>query len=310
MDLTWIYQLKDLTGEKQLETGSISDTLQGRGKVRVYGKKLNYVDRDILIRLLRDYGINPRPRLVLIVEGYTEEIAFPIIANAMDISLESYDIQIINILGVDRDPRELIIDYTTPDVYSMDKKYYIHPERTKVFLIFDNEGNKRSWIKKLIEKPDEEIEKIMKDVLSIIKNKGGHISANIEKIFLKHTVNYHIWGQEQDDEKLEHRIREKSFEYANFSDEDLSRELNKYGEKHGYNFYVTSDEIKDCRAKNRNLDKFIRDKTDASLNKREFGEQLGNFIAKEIKERTNRFENQRPIEEVLNQIIRFAVEYD
>jgi hypothetical protein len=302
--------LKDLTGEKQLETGSISDTLQGRGKVRVYGKKLNYVDRDILIRLLRDYGINPRPRLVLIVEGYTEEIAFPIIANAMDISLESYDIQIINILGVDRDPRELIIDYTTPDVYSMDKKYYIHPERTKVFLIFDNEGNKRSWIKKLIEKPDEEIEKIMKDVLSIIKNKGGHISANIEKIFLKHTVNYHIWGQEQDDEKLEHRIREKSFEYANFSDEDLSRELNKYGEKHGYNFYVTSDEIKDCRAKNRNLDKFIRDKTDASLNKREFGEQLGNFIAKEIKERTNRFENQRPIEEVLNQIIRFAVEYD
>ncbi|KAF5437574.1 hypothetical protein C5S35_03365 [Candidatus Methanophagaceae archaeon] len=302
--------LEDLTGEKPLETGSISDTMQGRGKVQVYGKELNYVDRDILIGFLREYGINPRPRLVLIVEGYTEQIVFPIIANAMDISLESYDIQIINILGVDRDPRELIIDYATPDVYSMDKKYYIHPERTKVFLNFDNEGNKGSWIKKLIEKPDEEIEKMMNDVLRNIKNKGGDISANTEKIFLKHTVKYHIWGQEQDDEKSEHRIREKSFEYANFSDEELSRELNKYGKKHGYNFDVTSDEIKDCRAKNRNLGKFVKEKTGTDLGKREFGEQIGNFIAKEIKERTNRFENQRKIEEILDQIIRFAVEYD
>ncbi len=287
--------LEDLTGEKQLETGSISDTLQGRGKVRVYGKELNYVDRDILIRLLRDYGINPRPRLVLIVEGYTEEIAFPMIANAMDISLESYDIQIINILGVDRDPRELIIDYATPDVYSMDKKYYIHPERTKVFLIFDNEGNKRSWIKKLIEKPDEEIEKMMKDVVSIIKNKGGDISANIEEMINEHTVKYHLWN--------------KSFEYDNITDDkELSSELNKYGEKYGYVFNITSDEIKECRANNRNLGKFVKEKTGTDLDKREFGEQIGNFIAKEIKERTNRFENQRKIEEVLNQIIRFTVE--
>ena len=302
--------LEDLTGEKQLETGSISDTMQGRGKARFYGKELNYVDRDVLIKLLREYGLNPRPRLVLIIEGDAEEIAFPTIANAMGIPLERYGIQIINIRGVDKGPRELIIHHSTPDIYRMDKEYYIPIERTKVFLIFDKEGNKGSWVRKFIENPDKEIEGMMKDVLRSIKNKGGHVSANTEKIFLKHTVKYHIWEQEQDDEKLEHRIREKSFEYANFSDEELSRELNKYGEKHGYNFDVTSDEIKDCRAKNRNLDKFIRDKTDTSLNKREFGEQLGNFIAKEIKERTNRFENQRPIEEVLDQIIRFAVEYD
>jgi len=136
--------LEDLTGEKQRETGSILDALEGRGKVRVYGKELNYADRDILIRLLREYGINPRPRLVLIVEGYTEEIVFPIIANAMGIPLERYNIQIINIRGVDKDPREFIIDYASPDVYPFDNKYYIHLERTKVFLNFDNEGNKGS----------------------------------------------------------------------------------------------------------------------------------------------------------------------
>ena len=289
--------LKDLTDEKQLETGSISDTMQGRGKEGAYGKELNYVDRDILIMFLREYGINPRPRLVLIVEGYTEGIAFPIIANAMGIPLESYDIQIINIRGVDKDPREFIIDYATPDVYPFDNKYYIHPERTKVFLNFDNEGNKGSWIKKLIEKPDEEIEKLMKEVVSIIKNKGVNISANIEEMIKEHTVKYYFWN--------------KSFEYDNITDDkELSSELNKYGEKHGYQFNITSEDIKECRAKNRNLGKFVEEKTGTDLGKREFGEQIGNFIAKEIKERTNRFENQRPIEEVLNQIIRFTEEYD
>ena len=287
--------LEDLTGEKQLETGSISDTMQGRGNVQVYGKELNYVDRDILIQLLREFGINPRPRLVLIVEGYTEEIAFPIIANAMGIPLERYDIQIINIQGVDKDPRPLIIDYATPDVYPFDNKYYIHLERTKVFLNFDNEGNKGRWIKKLIEKPGEEIEKLMKDVLRNIKNKGVDISANIEKMINEHTVEYHIWN--------------KSFEYDNITDDkELSSELNKYGEKHGYRFNITSEDIKECRAKNRNLGKFVEEKTGTELGKREFGEQIGNFIAKEIKERTNHFENQRPIEEVLNKIIRFTVE--
>jgi hypothetical protein len=286
--------LEDLTGKKQLETGSISDTMRGRGKVRVYDKELNYVDRDVLIKLLREYGINPRPRLVLIVEGDTEEVAFPIIANAMGIPLERYGIQIINIQGVDKHPRELIVHHSTPDIYQEDKEYYIHPERTKVFLIFDNEGNKGSWIKKFIKNPNKEIEGMMEDVLRSIKQKKKNTSAKTEEIFHKHTVKYYIWTN--------------SFEYDNILDnEELSSELNKYGEKHGYNFDVTSDAIKECRANNRNLDKFIRDKTDTSLNKREFGEQLGNFIAKEIKERTNRFENQRRVEKVLDEIIRFTV---
>lgn len=286
--------LEDLTGEKQLETESISDTMQGRGKARFYGKELNYVDRDVLIKLLREYGLNPRPRLVLIVEGDTEEVAFPIIANAMVIPLERYGIEIINIRGIDNDPRELIVHYSIPDIYRVDNEYYIHPERTKVFLIFDREGNKGSWIKNFIDDPDKIIKAMMNKVLDVIKLKKRNISANTDKIFLKHTVNYKIW--------------DKSFEYDNFTDKELSRELNEYGEKYGYKFDATPNEIKDCRSKNRNLGEFIRKKTDTSLNKNEFGEQLANLIAKEIKERTNRFENQRPVEKVLEEIIRFSVE--
>ncbi len=288
--------LEDLTGKKQLETGSLDDTMKGCGVIRVYGKELNYVDRDVLMRFLREYGINPRPRLVLIVEGDTEEVAFPIIANAMDIPLESCGIQIINIHGVDKHPRALIVDYSTPDIYQVDKEYYIHPERTKVFIIFDREGNER-WIKRFIKDPDDEIEKMMKDVLSIIKQKKKNTSAKTNDIFHKHTVKYHIWN--------------KSFEYDNFSDKELSHELNEYGVKHGYQFNITPSEIKNCRYGNKNLKTFLESRPPdyTSLNKREFGEQIGNFIAKEIKERRNRFENQRPVEKVLEEIIRFAVEY-
>lgn len=288
--------LEDLTGKKQLETGSLDDTMKGCGVIRVYGKELNYVDRDVLMRFLREYGINPRPRLVLIVEGDTEEVAFPIIANAMDIPLESCGIQIINIHGVDKHPRALIVDYSTPDIYQVDKEYYIHPERTKVFIIFDREGNER-WIKRFIKDPDDEIEKMMKDVLSIIKQKKKNTSAKTNDIFHKHTVKYHIWN--------------KSFEYDNFSDKELSHELNEYGVKHGYQFNITPSEIKNCRYGNKNLKTFLESRPPdyTSLNKREFGEQIGNFIAKEIKERRNRFENQRPVEKILEEIIRFAVEY-
>lgn len=288
--------LEDLTDKKPLETGSLHDSMRGRGKERFYGKKLNYIDRDVLIRILRQYGINPRPRLVLIVEGYTEETALPIISNAMNIPLERFDIEIVNIRGIDKDLRELIIYHATPDVYQVDKKFHIHPERTKVFILLDREGNKRGWIKKFIDDPDKEIEAMMRDVLNIIKKRSGKSNAKINEIFLKQTVKHKIW--------------DKSFEYDNFDDDELSQELNKYGKRYNYQYDITLDEIRDCRSKHKNLDDFIREKTsnNTNLNKEKFGEQLANLVADEIIRRSNKFENQRPIEKVLEDIVRFTVE--
>lgn len=287
--------LEDLTGRKQLETGSLNDSMQGRGKSRFYGKELNYVDRDILIIILRSYGLNPRPRLILIVEGYTEEAAFPIISGAMDIPLERFDIEIINIRGANKHPRALIIYHSIPDIYKVDKEYHIHPERTKVFIIFDNEGGKRGWLKKFIDDPDKEIEGMMKEVLSVIEMKKTK-NAEIDKIFLEKTVKHRIWN--------------KSFEYDNFTDEELSRELNKYGKNHEQEFNITSSEISECRNRNGNLDEFVREKTanHTNLKKKEFGEQLASLIAKEIAERPNKFENQRPIEKLLVEVVNFTVE--
>ena len=280
--------LEDLTGEKQLDTGSLNDSMRGRGKQRIYGKKLNYKDRDVLIRILRDYGINPKPMLILIVEGYTEEIAIPIIANAMGISLDKFDIEIVNLRGIDKQPRELIIYHATPDIYQVDTKYYIHPERTKVFIILDDEGAKNNWFKD----PDTKIEKMMTDVLSIIQKKK-ETNSNVNEIFYEKTVKYEIW--------------KNNFEYDNFTDEELAKELNKYGEKYGYSFDINSDEILTCRGENKNLDKFLRDRNSTSLNKREFGEQLGKFLEIEINKRQNKFEDQRPIEQIIEKTVLFTV---
>lgn len=282
--------LEDLTGNKQLETGSIFDSMQGRGKLRIYGKELNYIDRDVLIKILREFGINPKPRLVLIVEGYTEETAFPIIANSMDIPLDRFDIEIINIRGINKDPRELLIYHSTPDIYQIEKESYIHPERTKIFIILDNEGGKNGWFIN----PKKEIEKMMREVLSIIEKRLNK-KVSLDKIFFENTVKYNIW--------------DNNFEYDNFSNEELSRELNTYGEKYSHHFNVTPDEIEECREKNKNLDKFIREKTDdtTSLNKKEFGFQLANMVADEIKNRKDKFDNQRPIEKILDNLVRFTI---
>ena len=57
------------------------------------------------------------------------------------------------------------------------------------------------------------------------------------------------------------------------------------------------------------MDKFIREKTDntTSLNKKEFGFQLANMVADEIKNRKDKFDNQRPIEKILENLVRFTI---
>lgn len=293
--------LEELTGEKCLETGSMLDLMKGKGKIMHYGKELNYIDRDILARILYEYGINPRPKLVLIVEGFTEEVAFPIIAEAIGIQLEEFDIEIVNIQGTS-DPRRLIIYHSTPEINKINDECYIRLERTKIYIVIDNEGEKGSWNKDFITNPNIEIEKMMKNISAIIKNKGKVINSDYEEKLLKNTVRFHIWDKKGSE----------SFEYANFTDNELSKELNKYGKNHGYQFNITSKEIEKCREINKNLDKFVRCKTSyrTGLNKKEFGEQLGRSLANEIVHRKDKFENQRPIEKVLTNIVRFAIEKD
>ena len=92
--------LRDLAHERgEKEPDSERDQTQFFQRHR-YGRELNYQDIDILERILTEYNLNPHPRVLFVVEGKTEEVAIPIICEAMGIRLETFSIALHNIAGV------------------------------------------------------------------------------------------------------------------------------------------------------------------------------------------------------------------
>ena len=95
------YFLQDLTGEKQLEPDDIVDGRHGEWKERFYGKKFSYEDPEIRRKIVEEHlAIPPPAKVILLVEGDTEEVAIPILADAMGINFERIGIRIRNFEGV------------------------------------------------------------------------------------------------------------------------------------------------------------------------------------------------------------------
>lgn len=59
--------LFDLTGEKQLDADDLLDGRHGTWKKKVYGQEVDYGSREILRKVLNEYGINPQDKLLLIL---------------------------------------------------------------------------------------------------------------------------------------------------------------------------------------------------------------------------------------------------
>lgn len=92
--------LEDLTGEKQLEPDDITDGLRGKWKKDYYGKEFDYEDTEIQRKIIEDYMTIPRSKVIILVEGDTEEISIPILAEAMGIQLKKMAIRLYNFEGV------------------------------------------------------------------------------------------------------------------------------------------------------------------------------------------------------------------
>lgn len=288
--------LKDL-GKKHVNVESWCNSINAFKKLTHYGKdkELDYCSRNVLERTLHEYGISPRPILALIVEGDTEEEVFNVIANAENMSLGRFGIKIVNTRGVDKDIRELVIDYIRPYIGNIYNKHYILGQ-TKVFILRDREGTEK-WAKRFVSNPPKEIDGIIKEILEIIRKENIILSENQKDIYRKEIIGHHIWN--------------KNFEYDNFTDDrELLIELKKYGNMHNKQLKnITLRDIELCRKENKDLNNFIKEKTGNSvyLGKREFGEQLGRSIVREIKYRKNKSDNQRPIEKILYNILEFAI---
>lgn len=93
------YFLDDLTDEKQMEPDDIMDGGRGSWKDEIYGKKFDYNDSEIRRKIVDEYVKLHIPKVTALVEGETEEISIPIIANAMGIYFEIEDIIIHDFEG-------------------------------------------------------------------------------------------------------------------------------------------------------------------------------------------------------------------
>jgi len=272
--------IEDLTGEEQLETASILDSSRGSWQIRIYGKKINHKDIDVLQRLLTEYRINPNPDLFFIVEGYSEEAVIPIILNAYDLSLEEYRIELYNVKGVDKKIDELIKYKGIPITRKIDDKYYISPYGTKIFGLFDREGRFAH------KEPEEIIDKIMKDIFETLPTE-----LKTEKIY----------------DLLENEIFiikfwDKCFEYDNLSNEELIFLLKEYGMKYGHEFEISDTEMNVYRERNEDIKRLFRNKTGVGLSKKEFGKLIGNYIVENIRNGKEDY----PIINVMNEVIFFS----
>lgn len=125
---------QDLTGGKRYE---FEDSPED--KELFYGEGVPKNDLRFLEFLTNQYGVNPRPKLILVVEGDGEEEQVPRIAEKIvPPSLPRLRVGVMNIKGIGELPKlERLIDH-------------YHSLQTIVFVVLDNENNAHSRRKKLV----------------------------------------------------------------------------------------------------------------------------------------------------------------
>ncbi|MCG7853259.1 MAG: hypothetical protein MIO92_12125 [Methanosarcinaceae archaeon] len=107
-------------------------------KVRYYGAETLANKLEYLEHLANEYRVNPRPKLILVVEGDGEFENIPRIAKAMGMDLNKTSIRLENLQGIDnlRKLPHLIDHY--------------HDLQTVVYVLLDNENNMRQFRQKIL----------------------------------------------------------------------------------------------------------------------------------------------------------------
>jgi hypothetical protein len=128
---------EDLTGEANYEFDDAPED-----KELFYGKGVPNNDLRFLEFLSNRYGVNPRPKLILVVEGNGEEQEFPRLAETLlPPSFSRLRIAVMNIEGIGEMAKlTRLIDH-------------YHSLQTIVFAILDNENNSKAFRTKIAKLP-------------------------------------------------------------------------------------------------------------------------------------------------------------
>ncbi len=91
--------LRDLTGEEQPDPDDITDGRRGDWKDKLFGKKFDYNDPEIKRKIVSKYLTIAIPKVVLLIEGASEETVVRILMNVLGIVPEIQGIAIHNFEG-------------------------------------------------------------------------------------------------------------------------------------------------------------------------------------------------------------------
>jgi hypothetical protein len=258
---------EDLTGDK-LPT---PDELTDKWKNRFYGEGVTENDLQYLEFLTNQYNLNPRPRLILIVEGDGEAEQIPRLAKELlGYSFSRSSIEIVNIQGIGSFTGTKGLDRYGALERFIDAYHY---RQTIVFIVLDNEERVRKIKEKLTKAPSKYYpkRKVTKD----------------EYI--------HVW--------------DKNIEFDNFSHEEIAQAMTILG-KFGYSFQPNEIEDCESRSSHRKRDKLselFEKKLKHGLVKPKLLELLFQFI---ISNSENEFEStgngKRPVVKLMQKIIKLA----
>lgn len=250
------------------------DELYNDWKERRYGKDVTNDELQYLEFLANEYHLNPRPNLILVVEGEGEEKQFPRLAKELfGVSFPILGIEVINIHGIGNFEGKKSIE-----PYGALEKFidYHHHRQTIVFVVLDNEDLRVSQIiKRLIHK----------------------LSKHHPKRRVTKAEYIHLW--------------KKNIEFDNFSNEEIAGAMTELCEKR-YTFQ--DDEIENCKKlfsnkKGNPLGEFFGKKVGYSLCKPKLLNILfGYIISNSGSKLDSDGKVKKPIVEVMQRIIKLALD--
>jgi hypothetical protein len=141
--------LEDLTGKPQYGPDDLFDGRRGEWKKDFYGGEVDFANRDVLRRIVYEYGLDYDCKVLLFLEGDTEVNAVPIIADAMGISFARFGVR-----------PEKLGGYCEIHPKRMEKLLkYAKSNGIMVYIIIDNHEHSREYVEELLIRKDLPVER-------------------------------------------------------------------------------------------------------------------------------------------------------
>lgn len=221
---------EDVTGER-LPT---PDDDHHRWKERVYGEGVPEQELEFLEYLTNQFNLNPRPKVILVVEGEGEFKQLPRLAEAMGYPFERLGFRLESLGGIGEftgKKKEHRLGGRLARFID-----YHHQLQTLVYVILDNESG--SW-------------KVKENLL---KNRSRY--AQSRRLITKEEYVF-VW--------------ERNFEFDNFSDAEIAQALASLGEQA---HIFSKEDVENCRKNfakpGFQLEKLYQSRTKKELSKRDF----------------------------------------